>query len=59
VFPDIQQEVLLLLGEGRNRNPQTYGRLYTRQVANGEALLSMRERPTSFRTCRSGTRMPT
>ena len=41
VFPDIQQEVLLLLGEGRNRNPQTYGRLYTRQVANGEALLSM------------------
>ena len=41
VFPDIQQEVLLLLGEGRNRNPQTYGRLYTRQVANGKALLSM------------------
>ena len=41
VFPDIQQEVLLLLGEGRNRNPQTYGRLYTRQVVDGEALLSM------------------
>ncbi len=41
VFPDIQQEVLLLLGDGRNRNAQTCGRLYTRQVADGEALLSM------------------
>ena len=41
VFPDIQQEVLLLLGDGRNRNPRTYGRLHTRQVADGEALLSM------------------
>ena len=45
VFPDIQQEVLLLLGDGRNRNPQTYGRLYTRQVVDGAALLSME--PTS------------
>ena len=41
VFPDIQQEVLLLLGDGRNRNAQTYGRLYTRQVVDGSALLSM------------------
>ena len=41
VFPDIQQEVLLLLGEGRNREPRAYGRLYTRQVADGAELLSM------------------
>ena len=41
VFPDIQQEVLLLLGDGRNRNARTRGRLYTRQVADGDALLSM------------------
>ena len=41
VFPAIQQEVLLLLGDGRNRNAQTRGRLYTRQVADGEALLSL------------------
>ena len=41
VFPDIQQEVLLLLGDGRNRNGRTRGRLYTRQVADGDALLSM------------------
>ncbi len=40
VFPDIQQEVLLLLGDGRNRNARTHGRLYTRQVADGDALLS-------------------
>ena len=41
VFPDIQQEVLLLLGEGRNRSPRTYGRLHTRQVVNGEELLAL------------------
>ena len=41
VFPDIQQEVLLLLGEGRNRSPTTYGRLHTMQVANGKALLAL------------------
>ena len=44
VFPDIQQEVLLLLGDGRNRNPRTYGRLHTRQVADGNALLSLAKR---------------
>lgn len=38
VFPDIQQEVLLLLGEGRNRNRTACGRLHTRQVVNGEEL---------------------
>ena len=41
VFPDIQQEVLLLLGEGRNRDPKAYGRLHTRQVVNGEDLLAL------------------
>lgn len=41
VFPEIQQEVLLLLAEGRNRNPKAYGRLHTRQVANGEELLAL------------------
>ena len=44
VFPDIQQEVLLLLGDGRNRNPRTYGSLHTRQVADGNALLSLAKR---------------
>ena len=41
VFPDIQQEVLLLLGEGRSRDPNAYGRLHTGQVANGEELLTL------------------
>ena len=39
VFPEIQQEVLLLLADGRNRNPQSYGKLYTRQVTDGAELL--------------------
>ena len=40
VFPQIQQEVVLLLAEGRQRHSRTPGRLRTRQVANGKALLS-------------------
>ena len=38
VFPEIQQEVVLLLGEGRRRYAGTMGRLHTKQVANAEAL---------------------
>ncbi len=41
VFPDIQQEVLLLLCEGRNRDPGAAGRLHTLEVANGAALLGL------------------
>lgn len=40
VFPQIQQEVVLLLGEGRNRDPDNYGKLHTRELADGEALVS-------------------
>lgn len=40
IFPQIQQEVVLLLGEGRRRYSGICGRLHTRQVANGEALLA-------------------
>lgn len=40
VFPQIQQEVVLLLAEGRRRYPGTCGQLHTKQFANGEALLS-------------------
>ena len=43
VFPGIQQEVVLLLAEGRRRYSGSFGRLHTRQVANGEVLLA---RPT-------------
>ena len=41
VFPGIQQEVLLLLCEGRNRGAGAYGRLHTLEVGNGEALLAL------------------
>ncbi len=40
VFPQIQQEVVLLLGQGRQRYSGVRGRLHTKQVANGEALLA-------------------
>ena len=40
VFPGIQQEVVLLLAEGRRRYSGSFGRLHTRQVANGEILLA-------------------
>ena len=38
IFPEIQQEVVLLLAEGRRRYGGTMGRLHTKQVANAEAL---------------------
>lgn len=41
VFQEIQQEVLLLLCEGRNRDPGRHGRLHTRELANGEELLKL------------------
>ncbi len=40
VFPQIQQEVVLLLADGRRRRARSHGRVHTRQVANGEALLA-------------------
>ena len=40
VFPQIQQEVVLLLADGRRRGAGAGGRLHTQQVANGEALLA-------------------
>lgn len=40
VFPQIQQEVVLLLGEGRNRDADSYGKLHTRELANGQSLVS-------------------
>lgn len=39
VFPQIQQEVVLLLAEGRRRRSRTCGKLHTKQVVNGETLL--------------------
>ena len=41
VFSKIQQEVLLLLCEGRNRKSSAAGRLHTLQVGNGDALLGL------------------
>lgn len=38
VFPEIQQEVVLLLAEGRRRYAGTMGRLHTKQVVNADAL---------------------
>lgn len=38
VFPEIQQEVVLLLGDGRTRHAQAPGRLHTLQVRNGNEL---------------------
>ena len=38
VFPEIQQEVVLLLAEGRRRYKGTMGRLHTKQVADAAAL---------------------
>ena len=43
VFPEIQQEVLLLLGEGRNRDPDRRGRLHMRELSNGEELFKLGE----------------
>ena len=40
VFPQIQQEVVLLLADGRRRCAGTDGHLHTKQVANGKALLA-------------------
>ena len=40
VFPEIQQEVVLLLAEGRRRGAKTPGELRVRQVRNGDALLA-------------------
>ena len=40
VFPDIQQEVVLLLAEGRNRNRETHGKLHTIQLLNGSELIA-------------------
>lgn len=40
VFPQIQQEVVLLLAEGRRRHSGACGRLRTAQFANGAALLA-------------------
>ena len=39
VFPEIQQEVVLLLAEGRHR-PETCGKLHTLRATNGESLLA-------------------
>ena len=39
VFPEIQQEVVLLLAEGRRRSGKAAGRLHAHQVRNGDALL--------------------
>lgn len=41
VFPEIQQEVLLLLADGRNRDTNKVGQLRTLQVANGQELLNV------------------
>ncbi len=40
VFPEIQQEVLLLLATGRHRYTDHIGNLHTLQVRNGEALIA-------------------
>ena len=40
VFPQIQQEVVLLLAEGRRRSAQTGGKLHTIQAVNGEDLIT-------------------
>ena len=40
VFPQIQQEVVLLLAEGRRRNAKAPGQLRVQQVRNGDALLA-------------------
>ena len=40
VFPDIQQEVVLLLAEGRNRSRKNHGKLHTLQLLNGSELVS-------------------
>ena len=39
VFPEIQQEVVLLLAEGRRR-PEACGKLHTLRSTNGESLLA-------------------
>jgi len=39
VFPEIQQEVVLLLAEGRNRSRKSAGRLHTMQLKNGFELI--------------------
>ena len=40
VFPEIQQEVVLLLADGRRRNAKAPGEMRVRQVRNGGALLA-------------------
>lgn len=40
VFPQIQQDVVLLLADGRRRNASTPGHMHIAQVRNGEALLA-------------------
>ncbi|HEY5106041.1 MAG TPA: N-6 DNA methylase [Caulobacteraceae bacterium] len=40
VFPEIQQEVVLLLAEGRRQRRETAGKLHTMQLSNGRELIS-------------------
>ncbi len=40
VFPEIQQEILLLLATGRHRYTEHAGNLHTLQVRNGESLIA-------------------
>lgn len=40
VFPEIQQEVILLLAKGRHRYRRHVGRLHALQVRNGESLIT-------------------
>ena len=43
VFPEIQQEVLLLLADGRNRDPEKVGQLRTLEVRNGKDLPELKD----------------
>lgn len=56
VFPDIQQEVVLLLADGRRRGAKTPGDLRVQQVRNGDALLA--SEPRAARGASIGTPAP-
>ncbi len=43
VFPEIQQEVLLLLADGRNRDRDKVGQLRTLEVRNGQELPEIKD----------------
>jgi len=43
VFPEIQQEVLLLLADGRNRDRNKVGQLRTLEVRNGQELPKIKD----------------